>query len=116
MAAATAAAIVATALATQTQKDSNSTTEDLQSDYWKYHANANPLSTRVIFTTLCALTFVVGVVGNTLVVVTVARDKKMHTVTNYFIVNLAVADLLVLLFCVPVSVVPVYLYGGWDDE
>lgn len=111
MAAATAAAIVATALATQNQKDSDSTTEDIHLDYWKYHANNNPLSTRIIFTTLCALTFVVGVVGNTLVVVTVAKDKKMHTVTNYFIVNLAVADLLVLLFCVPASVVPVYLYG-----
>lgn len=49
--------------------------------------------------------FVVGLVGNCLVCVAVYRNRSMRTVTNYFIVNLAVADFLVILFCLPPSVV-----------
>lgn len=51
------------------------------------------------------IVFVVGLVGNTLVCVAVYRNHTMRTVTNYFIVNLAVADFLVILFCLPPSVV-----------
>lgn len=49
--------------------------------------------------------FVVGLFGNCLVCVAVYRNRTMRTVTNYFIVNLAVADFLVILFCLPPSVV-----------
>ncbi|XP_066143019.1 orexin receptor type 2-like [Euwallacea fornicatus] len=48
--------------------------------------------------------FIVGVFGNILVCVAVYRNPSMRTVTNYFIVNLAVADALVILFCLPFSV------------
>ena len=44
---------------------------------------------------------IVGVVGNSLVVGVVLRSPRMRTVTNLFILNLAVADLLVILFCLP---------------
>ncbi|ODM91161.1 Neuropeptide Y receptor, partial [Orchesella cincta] len=46
-----------------------------------------------------ALVFIFGVIGNCSVLVVVKRLRRMKTVTNYFIFNLAVADLLVLLFC-----------------
>lgn len=45
--------------------------------------------------------FIVGVIGNVLVCLVVCRQRKMKNVTNYFIVNLAVADLSVLLICIP---------------
>lgn len=45
--------------------------------------------------------FIVGVIGNTLVCLVVCRERKMKNVTNYFIVNLAAADLSVLLICIP---------------
>lgn len=45
--------------------------------------------------------FIVGVVGNTLVCLVVCGERKMKNVTNYFIVNLAAADLSVLLICIP---------------
>lgn len=48
--------------------------------------------------------FIVGLVGNALVCISVYRNHSMRTVTNYFIVNLAVADFLVILFCLPPSV------------
>ncbi|XP_076655672.1 orexin receptor type 2 isoform X2 [Halictus rubicundus] len=48
--------------------------------------------------------FVVGIVGNALVCIAVYRNHTMRTVTNYFIVNLAIADFLVLLLCLPFTV------------
>lgn len=51
-----------------------------------------------------SIVFVVGLIGNALVCMAVYRNHSMRTVTNYFIVNLAVADLLVLLICLPPSV------------
>ena len=47
--------------------------------------------------------FVVGMVGNFLVCWAVWRNQHMRTVTNYFVVNLALADLLVILLCLPPS-------------
>ncbi|KAK9873411.1 hypothetical protein WA026_022472, partial [Henosepilachna vigintioctopunctata] len=51
------------------------------------------------------LVFVVGILGNFLVCVAVYRNHTMRTVTNYFIVNLALADFLVIIFCLPPTVV-----------
>ncbi|KAM3956192.1 neuropeptide receptor A16 [Aphomia sociella] len=48
--------------------------------------------------------FMMGLVGNLLVCVAVYRNHTMRTVTNYFIVNLAVADFMVILFCLPPTV------------
>ncbi|KDR20271.1 Orexin receptor type 2 [Zootermopsis nevadensis] len=49
--------------------------------------------------------FFVGLIGNALVCVAVYRNHSMRTVTNYFIVNLAVADFMVIFFCLPPTVV-----------
>lgn len=51
-----------------------------------------------------AVIFVTGLVGNALVCIAVYRNHTMRTMTNYFIVNLAVADFLVLLLCLPFTV------------
>ncbi|XP_076315738.1 orexin receptor type 2-like [Tachypleus tridentatus] len=56
----------------------------------------------LIFFHFCV--FVVGLMGNALVCISVYRNNTMQTVTNYFIVNLAVADFLVILICLPPSV------------
>ena len=54
---------------------------------------------------LHALVFIVGLVGNALVCIAVYRNHSMRTVTNLFIVNLAVADFLVILICLPPTVI-----------
>ncbi|KAM3937900.1 neuropeptide Y receptor type 2 [Leptodactylus fuscus] len=46
-----------------------------------------------------------GVIGNTLVIYVVIKFKTMRTVTNYFIVNLAVSDLMVNTLCLPFTLV-----------
>ncbi|XP_059610729.1 orexin/Hypocretin receptor type 1-like [Phlebotomus argentipes] len=52
-----------------------------------------------------SIVFVMGLVGNALVCIAVYTNHSMRTVTNIFIVNLAVADFFVILFCLPPTVV-----------
>ncbi|XP_071390587.1 neuropeptide Y receptor type 2 [Centroberyx affinis] len=53
-----------------------------------------------------------GVIGNSLVIYVVYKFRNLRTVTNFFIVNLAVADLLVNTLCLPFTLVYT-LYGEW---
>jgi len=52
-----------------------------------------------------------GVVGNSLIVWIVLCNPRMRNVTNYFIVNLAVADILVCVFCLPITLLTNLLSG-----
>ncbi|XP_066573309.1 orexin/Hypocretin receptor type 1 [Amia ocellicauda] len=51
------------------------------------------------------IVFIIALTGNALVCLAVWRNHHMRTVTNYFIVNLSLADLLVTAICLPVSLV-----------
>jgi len=51
---------------------------------------------RTVGTVLVGVIFVVGLVGNMLVVAVVTRTRSMHTPTNWYLVSLAVADILLL--------------------
>ncbi|ODN06090.1 Neuropeptide Y receptor, partial [Orchesella cincta] len=53
--------------------------------------------------------FVTALLGNALVCYVVFSSPRMRTVTNYLIANLAVGDLLMAVFCVPFSYIPVLL-------
>ncbi|XP_066591391.1 5-hydroxytryptamine receptor 2B isoform X1 [Prorops nasuta] len=53
-----------------------------------------------------------GGLGNILVCLAVALDRRLHNVTNYFLLSLAVADLLVSLFVMPLGAIPGFL-GYW---
>ncbi|KAM6972439.1 neuropeptide Y receptor type 2 [Aplochiton taeniatus] len=53
-----------------------------------------------------------GVTGNSLVIYVVYKFKTLRTVTNFFIVNLAVADLLVNTLCLPYTLIYTLL-GEW---
>ncbi|XP_006740463.2 pyroglutamylated RF-amide peptide receptor isoform X1 [Leptonychotes weddellii] len=49
------------------------------------------------------LIFALALFGNALVVYVVIRSKAMRTVTNIFICSLALSDLLIAFFCIPVT-------------
>ncbi|XP_062864994.1 neuropeptide Y receptor type 2 [Trichomycterus rosablanca] len=53
-----------------------------------------------------------GVTGNSLVIFVVYKFRNLRTVTNFFIANLAVADLLVNALCLPFTLMST-LYGEW---
>lgn len=55
------------------------------------------------FSSLYSTTFLQ--IGNALVCLAVWSNHSMRTVTNIFIVNLAVADFFVILFCLPPTVI-----------
>ena len=56
---------------------------------------------RFTFIALYVIIFVVGISGNSLVVYVIMRNKAMQTITNLFIVNLALSDILMCLLAVP---------------
>ncbi|XP_016056975.1 PREDICTED: pyroglutamylated RFamide peptide receptor, partial [Miniopterus natalensis] len=49
------------------------------------------------------LIFALALLGNALVVYVVARSRALRTVTNIFICSLALSDLLIAFFCIPVT-------------
>ncbi|UYV79533.1 hypothetical protein LAZ67_17003042 [Cordylochernes scorpioides] len=60
-----------------------------------------PLETVVPMTAVYALILVTGVTGNVATCIVIARNKYMHTATNYYLFSLAVSDLLLLLLGLP---------------
>lgn len=64
-----------------------------------------------MFIVAYVLIFLLCMVGNALVCFTVLRNRHMRTVTNMFILNLAVSDLLVGIFCMPTTLVDNLITG-----
>lgn len=61
-----------------------------------------PLYMRIVATFACLVIFIVGVTGNLLVPLVVIKTKYLRNSTNLFLINLSMADLLVLLVCMPI--------------
>ena len=56
----------------------------------------------IAWTTAFSVILVASILGNTLVLWTVLAHRRMWSLTNYFLVNLAVADLGMAVFnCIP---------------
>ena len=74
---------------------------------------AGQLTHKTIFTIsliiLYAMAFIMGLVGNSLVIAVVVQNHHMRTVTNMFLVNLCIGDILVAVVCMPFSLAP-YVY------
>ncbi|XP_065160642.1 prolactin-releasing peptide receptor-like [Atheta coriaria] len=63
-----------------------------------------------VFYIMYTLIFVLGIFGNVLVCYVVLRNKAMQTVTNLFITNLALSDILLCVLAVPFT--PLYTFHG----
>ncbi|XP_023229052.1 thyrotropin-releasing hormone receptor-like [Centruroides sculpturatus] len=66
---------------------------------------------RVVGTIFQSIIFVVGVLGNIMVVIVVMRTRTMRTPTNCYLVSLSIADFLVLISSVPNEILAYYLLG-----
>lgn len=62
---------------------------------------------------LYSIIFVVALLGNGLVCYVVYSSPRMKTVTNFFIVNLAVGDILMAVFCIPTSFISTLILQYW---
>lgn len=60
-----------------------------------------PLTTVVPMTIIYALILVTGVTGNVCTCIVIARNRYMHTATNFYLFSLSVSDLLLLLLGLP---------------
>lgn len=58
----------------------------------------DPLSIIVPVSVCYMIIFIAGVLGNFITCIVIAKNKTMHTATNYYLFNLAVSDFLVLMF------------------
>uniref|UniRef100_A0A8D0L9U2 5-hydroxytryptamine receptor 2A n=1 Tax=Sphenodon punctatus TaxID=8508 RepID=A0A8D0L9U2_SPHPU len=59
---------------------------------------------------LTAVVIVLTIAGNILVIMAVSLEKKLQNATNYFLMSLAIADMLLGFFVMPVSMLTI-LYG-----
>lgn len=67
-----------------------------------------------LFVVIYILTALIALLGNILVIITVWLNAKMHSKTNYYIVNLAVSDFIVALFVLPLKVVELSCPCSWQ--
>lgn len=82
---------------------SNFTTAE-NSTQESHESNDVNVYTKALKLTLYAVIFLVSAIGNILVCIVIMKRKKMKTVTNYFILNLAFADLTLTLICIPFDI------------
>ena len=80
-------------------------------------APKSPLEKEKIFTialiAIKAILFLIGVVGNFLIVIIIATNKSLHTMQNIFVFNLAVTDLFTLLVYLPLTVYKLIEVQWW---
>ncbi|XP_033647363.1 histamine H1 receptor-like [Asterias rubens] len=64
-----------------------------------------PIGVAVPFATIMTLLSLITIFGNSLVIYAVRTEKRLQTVSNYFIVSLAVSDFLIGMIVMPLSTV-----------
>ena len=89
----------------ETEEMRNETRDD---SYIPYHLRPETYIVPIIF----ILIFIVGLIGNGSLIYILCRHKTMRSVPNTFIFNLALGDLLVLLFSVPFTST-IYTLESW---
>ncbi|KAL3267207.1 hypothetical protein HHI36_011343 [Cryptolaemus montrouzieri] len=75
-------------------------------DLWEYIEEQRgnqrqPLIVAIPLTVINGVIFITGITGNFGVCIVIHKNSSLHTATHYFLYNLAVADLLLLIFGLP---------------
>lgn len=83
-----------------------------QDDHFILEDSTKLIEVQVVLIFAYSAIILFGLTGNSLVLYVVYKFKNLHTVTNFFIVNLAVADLLVNTLCLPFTLMYT-LFGEW---
>ncbi|XP_071176400.1 QRFP-like peptide receptor [Mytilus edulis] len=59
------------------------------------------------------IVFILGVFGNIIVIIVIIANKNMKNMVNMFLINLCVADLLVMLICMPPTLLELHTKEVW---
>ena len=65
----------------------------------------------IVYCVAYFLVFMIGLIGNSFVIAVIYKDPTMRNVTNYFILNMSVADIIIAVFCVPFTLLG-NIYSG----
>ncbi|XP_052236278.1 pyrokinin-1 receptor-like [Dreissena polymorpha] len=76
-------------------------------------ARRKDLSTVVILTSLYLIIFITGLLGNISTCTVIWKNQYMHTATNFYLLNLAVSDVLTLLIALPPEVFSIWEAYPW---
>lgn len=60
-----------------------------------------PFSSSVVLIILYTLTTLAAVVGNTIAIIVFAKGRRSNSDLKHFLINLAIADLIMAIFCIP---------------
>ncbi|XP_052787266.1 cholecystokinin receptor-like [Mya arenaria] len=71
---------------------------DLDSDLY---LDLRPLN--IVLIVLYGIIFLSGLFGNIIVIISIIRFKSLRTLTNYFLLNLTIGDILVIIVCIPLT-------------
>lgn len=82
------------------KQDTHSHTNSSHSLWNSFHDNTSLLFSFILFSAY-ALIFLIGLIANIFVIVVIIKCRRMRTLTNRFLLNLAVSDLLATLICLP---------------
>ena len=96
---------------------------DRNGSYWNWNSTLDgdwstsmftpsPVFELVIYAAY-SLIFVMAILGNTFVCLAIASNIRKWTVTNYFIINMAVGDILMALFCIPFTSITTFVMLYW---
>jgi hypothetical protein len=74
----------------------------------------NPITLySIIFSAIFAFIFLFGIFTNLLVIGVFILRSEFRQYTNFFFINLSIADILVLLFCIPITITDLYSPDQW---
>jgi hypothetical protein len=72
-----------------------------------------PLYLKILASIFYIFSIILGIGGNTLVLLVVIHFRRIKNVTNFFILSLAISDLIFIILCVPSTYVTAYLIQYW---
>ncbi|CRL00425.1 CLUMA_CG013691, isoform A [Clunio marinus] len=97
----------------QSENDNNTNaTIDFNFDFEPREYIFDRKEVRIIFITLYTMVFCCCFFGNLLVILVVTLSRRLRSITNFFLANLAVADFCVGIFCVFQNL-SMYLIDSW---
>lgn len=72
-----------------------------------------PIYQQVIIITMYSIIILLSVCGNSIVCYIVFSSKRMRTVMNFFIVSLALSDILMAVICIPFTFIANLVINSW---